>query len=208
MEKTGESYTAARARILAGPAGKDSGPDSTQVMPVAEPKLQERTGRSWEEWFDLLDDWGAVTRSHTEMARHLRDRHEVDSWWAQSITVGYERARGLRAVGEHADGFAVGVQRTVSVSVGRLFEVFMDESARGRWLNDDRLELRTATEAKSARFNWVGASSRVIVSFAGKDAAKSTVEVAHERLPDAADAERMKSMWREALTTLKEQLEG
>ena len=48
----------------------------------------------------MLDGWEAASRSHTEIARWLREEHGVDGWYSQSITVGYERARGLRAPGE------------------------------------------------------------------------------------------------------------
>ncbi len=53
----------------------------------------------------------------------------MDGWYAQSITVGYERARGLRAPGEHADGFAVGASKTIAVPVARLFDAFEEPSA-------------------------------------------------------------------------------
>src|SRR5688500_7375884 len=62
--------------------------------------LRRRTGRGWEEWLPLLDAWGAVERSHPQIATYLRDELGIDGWWAQGITVGYERARGMRAVGQ------------------------------------------------------------------------------------------------------------
>jgi hypothetical protein len=34
------------------------------------------------------------------------------------------------------------------------------------------------------------------------------VALSHERLPDAAEAERMKAFWRERVAALKEVLEG
>lgn len=208
MEKTGESYTAARTRLLAGPG--DGGPASVPeaVMPVAETRLRERTGRGWEDWFDLLDGWGAGERNHTEIALHLREKRDVEGWWSQAITVAYERARGRRAVGEHADGFSVTAQKTVNVGVEQLFDVFMDEASRGQWLADGQLSLRTATRPKSARFDWGDGSTRVIVDFEDKGKAKSTVALAHERLRDAVEAERIKAMWRGALSTLKGELEG
>ena len=204
MEKTGESYTAARASLLAGPGGAG---DGDVVMPQADATVRDRTGHGWERWIGLLDDWGGTERSHTEIARHLRDEHAVDGWWSQAITVGYERARGMRAVGENADGFSVTAEKTVPVGVERLFDAFMDEATRSRWLLEDRLGVRTATRPKSARFNWGDGSTRVIVGFEAKGDAKSTVSIAHERLPNAEAAERVKSMWRRSVSRLKEELE-
>jgi len=55
MEKTGESYTAARASLL----GAEE-PKATERPPLttSEEAIRRRTGRGWEEWFDMLDEWG------------------------------------------------------------------------------------------------------------------------------------------------------
>jgi hypothetical protein len=47
MAKTGESYTAARAKVLAaGRAGDSEAP----VMPQSDSTLRARTGKGWERW--------------------------------------------------------------------------------------------------------------------------------------------------------------
>ena len=50
---------------------------------------------------------------------------------AQAIAVSYERARGMRAVGERADGFAVSASRTVAAPVERLFDAFFTTKQHG-----------------------------------------------------------------------------
>ena len=123
------------------------------------------------------------------------------------MTVSYERARGPRAVGEHASGFAITAQKTVSVPVERLFDAFVDDSLREQWLPDGRLRERTATRPKSARFDSHDGKTRLIVDFTAKGESKSVVALSHERLPDAATAERMKAFWRERLAVLSAHLE-
>lgn len=204
MEKTGESYTAARAQLLAADEPKaTAGP----TLPMSDKAIRRRTGRGWEEWFDLLDDWGAAARPHKEIARWLADQHAVDRWDAQAVTVSYERARGLRAVGERADGFAITASKTVAVPVDRLWEAFVDESLRERWLPDDQLRQRTASKPRSARFDWGDGTTRVNVGFTAKGEAKSAVALEHERLAGAQESERMKAFWRDRLAALKEALE-
>lgn len=206
MAKTGESYTAARRMLIA--AGDRPSRPAEFEPPVSEARVVEATGRGWQDWFAVLDEWEAAKRSHTEIARWLRTDRGVPGWYAQSITVGYERARGLRAPGERPDGFAVGATRTVAVPVERLFAAFDDEGERARLLPGAELTVRTATAPKSARYDWEDGSTRVIVGFEAVDAGKSRVAVSHERLPDADTAEEMKSFWRERLTGLKAALEG
>ena len=50
MEKTGESYTAARAALLVAEEPQAAeGP----VLTMSEDSIRRRTGRGWEAWFDL-----------------------------------------------------------------------------------------------------------------------------------------------------------
>ena len=206
MEKTGESYTAARAMLLAADPVPAAGPP---VLATSDAAIRERTGRGWEEWFDLLDDWGAAERPHREISRWVADQLGIGPlvWEAQAVTSSYERTRGLRAVGETEQGFAVSATRTVAVPVERLFDAVVDESQRLTWLPEGELSERTATRPKSARFDWGDGSSRVMVVFDPKGEEKSTMALQHVRLPDAGEAERMKAYWRERVTALKEELE-
>jgi hypothetical protein len=207
MVKTGESYTAARRMLIAG-GDRPEAPAPEFKPPVADEKVTEVTGRGWQAWFEVLDEWGAARRTHTEIARWLREEHRVENWYSQSITVGYEQARGLRAPGEHADGFAVSASKTIAVPVERLFEAFDDQALLEQWLPGADLRLRTATAPKSARYDWEDGSTRVNVGFEDMGEAKSRVALSHERLPDADTADGMKAWWRERLTALKSQLEG
>jgi hypothetical protein len=206
MEKTGESYTAARAMLL---AADEAEPAAPPVLMTSDENIRSRTGRGWEEWFDLLDEWGAAERSHRETARHVAELQGIDplAWNAQAVVSSYERTRGLRAAGEHADGFAITASKTVAVPVDRLYDAFVDASLRGRWLPDGELRERTATKPKSARFDWGHDGSRVHVTFAAKGEGKSTAALQHARLADAGEAERMKAYWRERVAALKEELE-
>jgi uncharacterized protein YndB with AHSA1/START domain len=204
MEKTGQTYMAARAAVLAAAEPKSEAAPLT----MSDEAIRHRTGRGWEDWFDLLDEWGADERPHKEIARWLRDEQGVDGWGAQSVTVSYERARGLRAFRERPAGFSVTAQKTMAVAVERLYEAFVDKSVRERWLPDRQLRERTATKPRSARFDWGDGETRLVVGFTAKGDAKSTVALEHERLVDAEEAERMKSFWRERLAALASQLEA
>jgi hypothetical protein len=216
MDKTGESYTTARRRLVdktESASGQGLAPIATmtdqpssgvKALQVADAAVQERTGRGSEEWFALLDAWGGTNRNHTEIARWLVEEHHADGWWAQSVTVAYEQARGMRAPGQRSDGYfnATG-SKTVAVSVERLFEAFADPGLREQWLPDVKLTVRTATAPKSFRADWEDGSTRIVVGFTAKGDAKAQAAVAHEKLPDADAAVRMKAFWRDRLAALK-----
>jgi len=65
-------------------------------MAIREDTVRAKTGKGWEEWFAILDEWGAAEHGHTAAARYLRTELGVSPWWAQAITVRHEYARGLR----------------------------------------------------------------------------------------------------------------
>src|SRR6185436_10421285 len=207
MAKTGESYTAAR-RILIANGDRPETAAADFKPPVAEERMVEATGRGWQEWFAILDGWNGISHSHTEIARWLMEEQGVPGWYAQSLTVGYEQARGLRAPGQRKDGFAAGASRTVGVPVERLFEAFTDETIRDQWMPGADLRVRTATAPRTARYDWEDGSTRVIVGFDSAGEQKSRVALSHERLPDADSADEMKNWWRDRLTELKAKLEA
>lgn len=210
MSKTGERYTAARSQVSRqrdraqaarmGPAAAD--------RPASERKLNEATGRAWEEWFSILDRWGARDSRYRETVRFLMDEHGVEAWWAQAITYGYERSRGMRQKHQQADGFTVWASKTIAVPIEVAFDAFVDRRRRTSWLTDGTMSLRTSKRGHTARFDWEDGSTRVSVSFDEKGPSKTTVAVAHERLPDAEAAETTKASWRRRLAGLKAFLES
>jgi hypothetical protein len=206
MEKTGESYTAARTMLLRADEPANS---TAPRLKTSDEKIRQRTGRGWEEWFAILDDWGAANRPHREIALWLAEQQGAVplAWNVQAIVGGYELTRGLREVGEKEDGFVVTASRTVAVPAEHLYDAFVDPSVRDRWLPGAKLSERTASPAKSARFDWSDGATRVNVTFLARGEAKSTVALEHRRLPNAGEATRLKDYWRERLLALKTLLE-
>jgi hypothetical protein len=230
MTKTGESYTAARRQLLrkatepAGPAGEarmaastDDATDTTRApaatelatteLLVSEDAVRRASGKGHPEWFAILDAWGATARTHTEIARWLHETHAVPGWWTQSITVSYERARGMRGRHQMHDGFSVTATKTIAVDAPSLLAAFTDERLRERWLPGVPLRRRPTRAALTARFDWADPPSRVVVNVVAKGDGKALVAVAHEQIQDAALAERLKADWRAWLGQLKSAVE-
>jgi uncharacterized protein YndB with AHSA1/START domain len=171
--------------------------------------VRRATGRDRDEWFALLDGWGAAGRQYRESADWLMREHDLSRWWAQKLIVEYEQARGLRPPGVRPDGtFEVSASKTVAARVERVFDAFVNARLRRKWLTDGRMSLRTSQPARSARFDWEDGSTRVNVGFIDKGPSRSTVAVAHERLADADKAETTRAMWKERLAELKSFLES
>lgn len=203
--RTGESYTAARAQVLR--KADPPPPDAMTLTGMTDDALQRGSGKTIAEWLDILDAWGATERTHTLIARWLVSEHGIGGWWAQSVTVGYERARGMRARHQQPGGYAVSVTKTINADGDRITNALTDASLRSGWLPDAPMRPRTTTRGGSVRFDWDDPPSRIAVFLVAKGAAKTQVALNHEKLPDPEAAERMKLMWRERLGALKELLE-
>lgn len=204
--KTGESYTAARSQLLRKADAPP--PDAMALTGMTDEAMERGSGKRIGEWLEILDAWDATTHKHPEIARWLVAEHGIGGWWAQSITVAYERARGMRALHQQPGGYAVSVSRTINAPAEAVSDAFTDDSQRARWFADAPISVRTANRGRSARFDWADPPSLAGYTLFAKGEGKTQVALEHDKLPDAEAAERIKLLWRERLTALKEMLEG
>lgn len=189
------------------PAKRSTSSSASAVDPgMSDAAVQRATGKSWSAWFTILDKAGAAEMKHPEIVRVLTERHGVDHWWAQSVTVGYERVRGLREKGQTAGGFQISASKTVAADVGRLFAAFDDPRLRRKWLTEP-ITVRKATPDKSLRITWAD-GTHVDVYLTSKGSEKSQVSIQHSKLPDQAAGERLKQLWSRRLADLKQTLEA
>jgi hypothetical protein len=211
MRKTGESYTAARSILLSKPAPKPpaSPPapaDYAKLAGMSNEVVKAKTGCDWERWVTALDYHQAHTWSHREIAEYVHETYKVPDWWTQMVTVGYERIRGLRAIGQRRDGgYEASRSKTVPVPVTRLYRAFRDARIRAKWLPGVALTVRKARPNKSVRITWDDGTS-VEVWLIPKGNKKASATVAHRRLTTKADADRRKAYWGERLEALAQVL--
>jgi hypothetical protein len=205
MQKTGEAYTTARAHLLKqkpAAAVRPAAIDYAKLAGRSDAVLKEKTGCTWERWVKALDRAQAYTWSHREIAIYVHEKYKIPGWWAQTVTVGYERIKGLRAIGQRRDGsFEASKSRTFAVPLVRLYRAFHDSRTRARWLPGVDLTVRTATRGKSMRITWPDRTS-VEVGFSSRGTAKSQVAVQHGKLPNRAAQTRVKQYWAERLDAL------
>ena len=205
MQKTGESYTTARVHILNKKPRPTSSPtrvDYAALAGMSDAAVKAKTGCNWERWVHALDYAGAHDWPHRDIAEYVHKKFKVADWWCQTVTVGYERIKGLRAIGQRrGGGFEASKSKTFAVPLGRLYRAWVDGRTRARWLPDIGLTVRTATRNKSMRITWPDQTS-VQLGFIGKGPAKSQVAVQHGRLVDRAAATKMKAFWEERLQAL------
>jgi hypothetical protein len=222
MKKTGEAYTSALAQITRKAAAKRPSKPATarasQKTPapgeyaalagMTDEAIKAKTGCDWTRWVTALDYYGADTMSHGEIAELVKTKYKVADWWAQTVTVGYERIKGLRARGQRRDGsYEANKSRTFDVPVAKLFDAWAKPARRRKWLGEPGVKVRTATAPKSMRLGWSDGAI-VVVGFTARGKSKSSVAVQHTKLPDRESADRLKEYWSGQLDALGELLAG
>jgi len=202
MLRTGESYTSARSKLVRKPAAKV---DYAALAGMSDAAIKAKTGCTWERWTHALDYAGAHAWPHRKIADYVHKTWKVPDWWTQTVTVGYERIKGIRAIGQRRDGsYEASKSKTFPVSLARLYRSWSDARLRARWL-PDALTVRSATPQKYMRIVWAD-DTLIQLVFSKKGDAKSAVAVQHTKLPDRAAVTKMKAFWEARLNALAEAL--
>jgi hypothetical protein len=181
-------------------APKEAG--SSKATPgMSDDAVAERTGKTWPEWFSILDAAGAAELDHREIVK-LLDSHDIGPWWRQMVTVAYERARGKRQVHEKATGFSADVSRTVSATLEAAYGAWEKPTRRKKFLTE-AISFSTRRDGKTLRFGWPESTSRVSVAFTARSKTRTQVVITHEKLKSERDVTRMKAFWSEALDRMQ-----
>lgn len=172
--------------------------DSWAAQPTVDDEtIRAKTGRGWDAWAEAIDAGPGRGAGHTAIAAWVAEQG-VDAWWAQNVTVGYERIRGLRLPGQMPDGtFTISRVRTIEATADEIRAVVLDDDARARLLGEVATTLRSKPAAKNLRFDAsIGGASVGIVAFAADPVGQRTrLGVTHEKLPTPEEAERWKAHW-------------
>ncbi len=206
MKKTGESYTTARAQLTkTRRPKKTSSPNELEKLAgVKDATILAKSGKSWAQWVRILDAIDGVNLAHGDIAKFVHEQG-VDGWWSQSVTVGYERIKGLREKGQRRSGrFDASKSKTLPVSAAVAFDAFVVARTRKKWLKGIDAVIRTATKPKSIRIGWPDGTIVAVWITAKGD--KCTVGVQVDNLPTRADANARKAYWTEKLAALEELL--
>jgi hypothetical protein len=65
---------------------------------VTEDEVKAGTGKSWEEWFKILDEAGIAEKGHDPIVKHLQSHYSLNHTWALAVAMRYENDQGLRSL--------------------------------------------------------------------------------------------------------------
>lgn len=189
------NHRAARARS-AGTQDAHSRSSSMNKQLVA------TTGRSFDDWFDILDNAGAESWPHWRIKRYLGGTRKNDEWWASTVAQAYERARGFHPA---RSAYSARATKTIPAGLAEVWALIDNEDERRAWL-DIELEERSR-QAQSALYGELADGSKVTISLrenpqAAGNKRSTLVTIRHSGLANEASLDETKAFWRSALATL------
>ncbi|MET1018559.1 MAG: hypothetical protein ABWX62_01100 [Microterricola sp.] len=155
---------------------------------VSDDALLAATGKTWAEWFAILDAEGAQGWKHSVTARWLDANFPIGGWWAQGVTVGYEQARGIRNPGQRQDGsYEVSASKTLPLEQQETLDAVIAAVAEelGAPASESRAVRHiTARWPMSGR---EGQTGSILATAAPSKAGKTSVSLTWSRLEQLED---------------------
>lgn len=194
---------------------------------VSESSCKSATGKTLAEWFKALDKHGGVALGRRNLSKWIEHEHEVELWWATTITNEYEIARGDLAKDGKPKGYSICPTKSIKASPKDCYAAFatakaldgwfgpkheVDMRDGGQWCNGDgnRATINKVNAGKNIRLlaedEGLTLPTPVEIKFT-PNGANCTVMISIERLQTRAEADGYRHAWGEALDRLKASIE-
>ena len=194
---------------------------------VSESSCKSATGKSLAEWFKALDKHGGVALGRRNLSKWIEHEHQVELWWATTITNEYEIARGDLARDGKPKGYSICPTKSIKASPKDCYAAFatakaldgwfgpkheVDMRDGGQWRNGDgnRATIKKVNAGRNitllAEDEGLTLPAPVEIKFT-PNGANCTVMISVERLQTRAEADGYRRAWGEALDRLKASIE-
>ncbi len=196
--------------------------------PLTDAEIKERTGKTWDQWFKALDEFGGPDKGRREIGNLLHTKHKLDPWMSSTLIVEYEGARNVLEKDGRPKGYMICATKSVNVDADAAFAAWSAPKQWDRWFSNksafqfkesaryttgggDTGEFKKIRPGKAIRFTWENPKHTpgtvVEVTFPPKSPGKCTVMVAHDRIQTRAEADELREAWGNVLDKLKTVLE-
>ena len=197
--------------------------------PMTEESIKSATGKTWQQWFAILDRRGGAAQGRRAITNFLYEECKVDIWWCASLNVEYEAARGVVEKDGRPRGYTICATKTITAPVDMAYASWVTPEALNRWFSlKNKAEVvdggrysnadgdaglyKRVRKNKDLRLTWENpahtAGTIVDVVFQDKGKGKTVVMVTHDRIQTRAEADGLREGWGQALDRLKASLEG
>lgn len=189
--------------------------DLNATSPDADPGgVTRTTGWDMTRWVAELDRRECEHLTHADIALHARDLMPDTvtnpEWWAQTVTVAYERHHGRRSVGQSADGtYVAQVSKTIHAPLEETATWWADYRANDTPVNGVRRE-GPATASATDKWRYWRASlvdgTKIVVTMGHTPRGGTNLAVQHSGLPSDQARQQWRTWWRHDLVHFAEHI--
>lgn len=192
-------------------------------------EVKSATGKSWDEWFSILDKRGGIAQGRRPITEFLYTECKLDMWWCATINIEYEAARGVVEKDGRPKGYMICVTKTIAAPVDKAYAAWTAADGLNQWFSTrnkaevsdgghysnadgDTGVFKRVRKNKDLRFTWENAAhtspTLVDVVFQDKGKGKTGVMITHDRIQNREEADGLRAGWAQALDRLKSLLES
>jgi uncharacterized protein YndB with AHSA1/START domain len=194
---------------------------------VSDENVKKETGKSFAEWWKVLDAFGGPAKGRREIGGYLYGELKVDPWWSATLQVEYERHKGVVEKDGRGKGYTICATKSVKAAPEKCFAMWASGEALDEWFGPKNVldlkaggslsngdgnaaDVKGVTPGKTIRLVWKDASAPgtpVEIKFQPAPG-KTTVMVTHDRLQTREEADGLRAAWGEALERMKKLVEA
>ncbi|MCC6403532.1 MAG: SRPBCC domain-containing protein [Fimbriimonadaceae bacterium] len=197
---------------------------NTPDHPVTDEACKAATGKSFAEWFLVLDEIGGLEKGRRDSTSHLYDTIGTkDAWWPTTIYVEYEAHHGVKKKDGLAEGYSICCTKNIAAPVQSVYALWTDLARFREVFGDDatqevteggklacgggcRATFTRVRPDKDLRFTWEhpGCSAPMTVDVMFQEnKGKCMMNVMTSRIQTRGEADGLRNAWGEALNRLK-----
>ncbi|MHA2059411.1 MAG: SRPBCC family protein [Candidatus Ranarchaeia archaeon] len=191
---------------------------------ISNDAVLKATSKSWTGWFELLNTKQMQSEPHKVIAVYLVEEHKLSGWWAQTVTVEYEKHLGRRVKGQTKDvGFQIGVQKTLPHKKEAVWDLLFSPAGLQVWLGPLLHFTPEAGHTYSTKDGLIGKvrvlhpndhmrltyqpedweePSTLQITVMSKKIGRTAIRIHHEKLANEGVRKKMQDHWKTVLHNL------
>ena len=173
---------------------------------IADPRLAEKTGKNWKEWYTFLDRFHAMGLGRKELLRLLKKNFRLSLSWQQALVMAYENEKKGATSASSASAFTISVSGEFDIPLPALSNLWTDIKLRNTWFPVVTCCILKENSRKTVRLLWPDSISLVELKFSRIDKSRAGLEIVHTHLPSKDIATEMEAYWKKVLHQLEESI--
>lgn len=110
-------------------------PRTALPHPLTDAEIKAKSGKTWDQWFKALDEFGGPAKGRRELGNLLQGEHKLDAWLSSTIVVEYEAARNIVEKDGRTKGYMICATKSMSSPAQKAFDAWASPASWNNWFS-------------------------------------------------------------------------